>query len=143
MTRPQTLAGAFVIVALAIPSQAEPGNDIKPTIETLASREGRGLVSDLTGRAKFFSMVSHEAQRYGLPTALADAVVTVESGYDASAVGTVGEVGLMQVRPSTAAMLGFSGEPPGFLTRRPISGWVFATWRRLGSLPEATCAARS
>lgn len=102
-----------MIIALATSSQAEPGIDIKPTIETPASEERRGDVSDLTGRAKFFSIVSHEAQRYGLPIALADAVVTVESGYDASAVGTVGEVGLMQVRPSTAAMLGFSGEPPG------------------------------
>lgn len=54
-------------------------------------------------------MVTREAERRGLPPAVADAVVTVESGYRTSAVGTVGEVGLMQVRPATAAMLGYRG----------------------------------
>jgi hypothetical protein len=36
-------------------------------------------------------------------------VATVESGYEANAVGAVGEIGLMQVLPSTARMLGFAG----------------------------------
>lgn len=35
--------------------------------------------------------------------------MAVESGYDPQAVGTSGEIGLMQVLPSTARMLGFSG----------------------------------
>ena len=34
----------------------------------------------------------------------------VESGYNAGAIGSVGEIGLMQVRPGTAAMLGFHGD---------------------------------
>lgn len=46
----------------------------------------------------------------GLPPDIADAVAAIESGYDASAIGGVGEIGLMQIRPSTAAMLGFVGE---------------------------------
>ena len=33
----------------------------------------------------------------------------VESGFDPNAVGGVGEIGLMQIRPSTAEMLGHSG----------------------------------
>ena len=33
----------------------------------------------------------------------------VESDYNSSLVGKVGEIGLMQVRPETAAMLGFRG----------------------------------
>ena len=36
-------------------------------------------------------------------------MVFVESSYDASTIGRVGEIGLMQVRPGTAAMLGFTG----------------------------------
>jgi hypothetical protein len=35
--------------------------------------------------------------------------VFVESDYNSSLVGKVGEIGLMQVRPETAAMLGFRG----------------------------------
>jgi soluble lytic murein transglycosylase-like protein len=55
------------------------------------------------------SILTREAKRSDLPTDLADAVVAVESGYNPGAVGKVGEVGLMQVRPQTAAMLGYNG----------------------------------
>jgi Transglycosylase SLT domain len=52
-----------------------------------------------------------EAAAHGVPPALVDAVVRIESRYDPAAVGSVGEVGLMQVRPKTAALLGFRGSP--------------------------------
>ncbi len=61
------------------------------------------------GRSHYLSLVANEAVRRGLPVAVADAVATIESGYDPSAIGKVGEFGLMQVRPQTAAMLGFKG----------------------------------
>jgi soluble lytic murein transglycosylase-like protein len=61
------------------------------------------------GRDAHLALVAAEAERNGIPTALADAVVTVESAYDPAAVGSLDEVGLMQVRPGTAAMLGFGG----------------------------------
>ncbi|BCJ92100.1 hypothetical protein IZ6_28350 [Terrihabitans soli] len=54
-------------------------------------------------------MVRTEAVHRGLPGEIADAVATVESNYRVSALGDVGEIGLMQVLPSTARMLGFSG----------------------------------
>jgi hypothetical protein len=54
-------------------------------------------------------MVRTEAVKRGMPAELADAVATVESNYKISAVGDVGEIGLMQVLPSTARMLGFAG----------------------------------
>lgn len=49
------------------------------------------------------------AGRTGLPAAVADAVMSVESGYDPDAIGAAGEIGLMQIMPATAAMLGFQG----------------------------------
>jgi len=49
----------------------------------------------------------------GLPPDLADAVARVESAFDPDAVGKVGEVGLMQVRPETANMLGYRGPVAG------------------------------
>jgi hypothetical protein len=61
------------------------------------------------GRDTYVQMVMAEARRQGVPPALADAVAVVESGYNALARGTSGEVGLMQILPSTAAQLGFSG----------------------------------
>jgi Transglycosylase SLT domain len=67
--------------------------------------------TDLTaeGRSRYAPLLSAEAMQHGIPPALADAVATVESAYDAGARGTSGEVGLMQVLPSTADMLGFRG----------------------------------
>ena len=60
-------------------------------------------------RASVLSLIEREAQRHVLPSELADAVAFVESAYLESAVGKAGEIGLMQIMPSTAAMLGFAG----------------------------------
>ena len=56
------------------------------------------------------ALIRREAAKNGLPPDIADAVAAIESGYDPGAIGGVGEIGLMQVRPETAAMLGFKGD---------------------------------
>ena len=50
-----------------------------------------------------------QASIYGLPPKLALAVMEVESMFDPSARGASGEIGLMQVMPATARLLGFRG----------------------------------
>jgi Transglycosylase SLT domain len=50
-----------------------------------------------------------EALRNKIPFAIVDAVMRVESGYNPQARGDVGEVGLMQILPATADMMGFKG----------------------------------
>src|ERR1700681_4723179 len=67
-----------------------------------------GPVAD--GRSRYAPLLTAEAIRRGIPPALADAVATVESAYDTGARGSSGEIGLMQVLPSTADMLGFRGD---------------------------------
>jgi soluble lytic murein transglycosylase-like protein len=59
--------------------------------------------------AIYRALAESEARRAGLPSEIADAVMAVESGYDPRAIGSSGEIGLMQVMPSTARMLGFAG----------------------------------
>ena len=54
-------------------------------------------------------IAASEARRTGVPQQIVDAVMRVESGYDPMASGGAGEVGLMQILPGTAAMLGFRG----------------------------------
>jgi len=54
-------------------------------------------------------LVAGQAERQGVAAALADAVVTVESRYDPEAEGDAGEIGLMQIKPETARLLGFRG----------------------------------
>lgn len=60
----------------------------------------------------FRAMIREQALADGIPSEVAEAVAEVESGFDPQAVGAVGEVGLMQVMPSTARMLGFSEPLP-------------------------------
>jgi len=113
--RPVAQAGALLGCALsAVAAAATPGGAgelgfpeiaLPPKVDQLA------IVNEITpkGRAHYVDLVRREAERQGLPAPVADAVVHVESGYDPGAVGSVGEVGLMQIRPATASMLGFSG----------------------------------
>jgi hypothetical protein len=60
-------------------------------------------------RAAIRKIIERETARTNLPADIAEAVVFVESGYNPAVIGSVGEIGLMQVRPETAAMLGFRG----------------------------------
>ena len=60
-------------------------------------------------RSRYRGLIEKEAARTGLPSEIAEAVMGVESGFNAGAIGGVGEIGLMQVLPSTARMLGFNG----------------------------------
>lgn len=78
---------------------------LPPPIQGLAIQNERGP----KGRRAYLPFLTREAEARGLPPAVADAVATVESGYQPGAVGGVGEVGIMQVRPTTAAMLGHQG----------------------------------
>ncbi len=70
---------------------------------------GSGAASLSGTRELWLPMIQHEAAVRGLPAALADAVAMVETGYNPGAVGSSGEIGLMQVMPATARQLGFTG----------------------------------
>ncbi|MCP3368333.1 lytic transglycosylase domain-containing protein [Bradyrhizobium cajani] len=63
------------------------------------------------GRAEYRQLVERESLAFGLPPALVDAVMAVESRYNPGVVGMDGEVGLMQVMLPTARMMGFAGTP--------------------------------
>ncbi len=62
-------------------------------------------------RNEYRALVERESLAFGLPPALVDAVMAVESRYNSASVGMDGEVGLMQVMLPTARMLGFTGTP--------------------------------
>lgn len=61
------------------------------------------------GRAQYRQLIERESLAFGLPPALVDAVMAVESRYNSAVVGMDGEVGLMQVMLPTARMMGFAG----------------------------------
>lgn len=59
--------------------------------------------------AKFLPLIRDAAARHGVDPNLIVAIILSESGGDPNAVGSVGEIGLGQILPSTARSLGLSG----------------------------------
>lgn len=96
----------------AEPKPAEPPKETDAPKQVDAPQVDAEKSTDRPGpsfRAAIRAMVEQEVQKTGLPADIADAVVYVESNYNPPTIGGVGEIGLMQIRPGTAAMLGFKG----------------------------------
>lgn len=104
----------FTAAAAALLSLALSGCETTGT-----SNETTGSIS--SGKIKSSSMsfgfssrphgklISKYAKSNGVPESLAHAVISVESNYRANARGAAGEVGLMQIKPATARMMGYKG----------------------------------
>ncbi|WP_426425314.1 lytic transglycosylase domain-containing protein [Bradyrhizobium genosp. A] len=107
--------GAAWGVALPEPAAAQSPPVSVSAVTDTASVETPGQKRDARAspggdaRADYRSLIANEAARTGLAPEIAEAVMAVESGYNPAAIGGVGEIGLMQILPSTARMLGFSG----------------------------------
>ena len=91
---PVLLASFMVLGAWPIQASELPTETNKPPCSALP---------------RFCELITQEAERTGLDPALVDAVIKVESDYRPETIGAAGEVGLMQVLPSTARFLGFHG----------------------------------
>ena len=77
-------------------------------------RPARAAAASHGGSSTYRSLIEKHASANGVPYKLADAVVQVESRYNARVVHA-GNFGLMQIRPQTARGVGFSGSPSGLL----------------------------
>jgi hypothetical protein len=112
---------------------------LPPNIEPITTSDILEVVSPsrvLQDRTAHLPAIVEEAAAQGVPPALVDAVVRIESRYDPAAVGSVGEIGLMQVRPKTAALLGFQGPPADLAEPRTNLrfgvGYLAKAWRLAG-----------
>jgi hypothetical protein len=85
------------------PSNLFLGGGLPRTARVAFGRDWRA------GRDEYRALIERESLADGLPPALVDAVMAVESRYNSAIVGMDGEIGLMQVMPATARMLGFTG----------------------------------
>ncbi len=65
------------------------------------------------GKGNYGSLIARHASAHGIPVRLARAVVRVESNFRANARGSAGEIGLMQLKLSTARMMGYRGSAKG------------------------------
>jgi soluble lytic murein transglycosylase-like protein len=64
-------------------------------------------------KARYASLIATFARANGVPLALAHAVVSIESRYNAGARGRAGEIGLMQIKLQTARGVGYKGSAKG------------------------------
>ena len=69
--------------------------------------------SEGSGGRAYSDIIARYAASYGVPVSLARAVVTIESNYNPGKTGSAGEVGLMQIKPATARMMGYTGSLKG------------------------------
>jgi soluble lytic murein transglycosylase-like protein len=93
-------------VAKADPAAEEPKEEAATKFEKPIEEQSRA-----SGYAAnpFGSIISSYASAYGVPEALAHAVVRVESNFRPKVTGAAGEIGLMQLKLGTARMMGYSG----------------------------------
>jgi len=89
--------------------KAKARKSVVGVVETVETTIG----TKVAGATSYTTLVSHYASAYGVPTSLAHAVIRVESNYRPNARGGAGEIGLMQIKPSTARMMGYSGGAKG------------------------------
>lgn len=64
-------------------------------------------------RAHYEGLIEKYAAQYDVPVELALAVVQIESNYRPTVKGSAGEIGLMQIKPATAKLMGYKGESYG------------------------------
>lgn len=91
------------------------------TTKTSAETTGSITTKKISGATQSFGyssrpygkLISSYAKTHGVPESLAHAVISVESNYRANARGAAGEIGLMQIKPATARMMGYSGSAKG------------------------------
>ena len=87
----------------------ESGLDLVQT----ASLGSKGAKTMKRAGGRFAEIIAKYAASYGVPVSLAHAVIQVESNYRPDAKGSAGEIGLMQIKPSTARMMGYEGSTQG------------------------------
>jgi len=106
-------------------------------------RRGFGLTSfarpPSVSASDYDHLIAHTAAHHGLPPALVKAVIATESNFNATAVSAKGALGLMQLMPETAGMLGV--DP--FRVDENVDGgsrYLRQMWDRFGDLTNALAA---
>jgi soluble lytic murein transglycosylase-like protein len=61
----------------------------------------------------YYDLIATHARANGIPVGLARAVVKHESGFNPDVTGRAGEIGLMQIKLSTARGMGYKGTAKG------------------------------
>jgi soluble lytic murein transglycosylase-like protein len=91
----------------------EWANEAGETVPLKTVDRTSGFAMPDISATKYSAIIVKYANQYNVPIELARAVVRVESNFNPNALGSAGEVGLMQIKPATARMMGYSGSRKG------------------------------
>jgi soluble lytic murein transglycosylase-like protein len=83
------------------------------TTASIGLRNVAASTAAVASSGQYSAIVARYAASYGVPVSLAHAVITIESNYRPNMVGSAGEIGLMQIKPATARMMGYTGSAKG------------------------------
>ena len=83
------------------------------TTASIGLRNAAASTAAVAGGGQYSAIVARYAASYGVPVSLAHAVIRIESNYRPNMVGSAGEIGLMQIKPATARMMGYNGSAKG------------------------------
>lgn len=101
MRQERALRNVDKTTTASIPADKAP----RSTKATVAAKAASG--------GTYSAIIAKYASQHGVPVALANAVVRIESNYRPNARGRAGEIGLMQIKPATARMMGYAGSAKG------------------------------
>jgi soluble lytic murein transglycosylase-like protein len=102
----------FALLAQIVPAKAgnlESTTETRP-LQTVTRTSGYPAMG---APATYSTLIKTYARQYGVPVDLAHAIVRVESNFNSKARGSAGEIGLMQIKPATARMMGYTGTAKG------------------------------
>ena len=97
------------------------------------------MLSQRTYRGPYLAMAKQAARRHGVPESLFLRLVKLESGWRADAVSHKGAIGLAQLMPNTARLLGVNPREP----QQNLDGgarYLAAQYRKFGSWRLALAA---
>ena len=83
------------------------------TTASIGLRNVAASTAAVASSGQYSAIVARYAASYGVPVSLAHAVIKIESNYRPNMVGGAGEIGLMQIKPATARMMGYNGSAKG------------------------------
>ncbi|MGG6893910.1 lytic transglycosylase domain-containing protein [Rhizobium sp. BR 315] len=75
--------------------------------------EMRSAEESFVRQDRYSALITKYAKQNGVSVDLAKAVIKIESNFNPKTHGSAGEIGLMQIKPATARLMGYSGRAKG------------------------------